>query len=103
MKVLRWKSSLPCGTYMILPSSPCLCQKEDLSDREKDEHTSEPKNKPGKLKSSEVMFSYWVVLLHCGVMHSPPVRCPFPCIPHHIIQTKAIGRKGLHLEDIIMY
>lgn len=54
--------------------------------------------KSGPLKSLEVMCSYWVLLLFCGMMHSPPVWAPFPCIPHHVIQTKTIRRKGHYLR-----
>lgn len=50
--------------------------------------------------------AYRVVLFFCIVMDIPPVCCPLPRIPHHVIQTKAIGRKWHHLpktQNNILY
>lgn len=86
---------------MILLSSPYLCRTEDPSGREREKHDqiSEQQKNLQNLKVLEVMRSYWVVLLVCGVMHSPPVRGPFPRISHHVIQTVSIGREGHHLHS----
>lgn len=62
------------------------------------------KTEPGKLfcfgQKLKVIVYYWVMLSVCGVMCSPPVWGPFPCVPHHVIQAKAISREGHHLQGM---
>lgn len=94
---------IPCGTCMTLPSSLYLCLREAPSEREQWQiiiTEKEKINTHDNYKSLNVICHYWVALRVRGVMHSPPVCCPFPCIPHHVVQTKSIGRKGHHLQGI---